>query len=133
MPLLLQYVTLPAEHQQTRETHIFRTYNNLALYFLNLVEVLNCFGDRGFNTPRSAPRIKQSKGRSNLDLLCLTTSLSGKPAATTLEAGQHRAPVLEVHEEMLSSPSAGGTGSVPRLVLAEQALRASSSQSCRSG
>lgn len=103
------------------------------MYFLNLVELLNYFSGRGFNIPRSAPRIKQSKGRSNLHLLCLTVSLSGKSAATMLDAGQHKASVLEGHEEMFSSPSAGGTGSVLRLVLAEQDLRANSSLSYRSG
>lgn len=108
----------------------FRTYKNLALYFLNLVEVLNYFCGRGFNIPGSSPRTKQPEGRSNLDLLCLTTSLSGKPAATILDAGQPRASVPEVHEEALGS---WNTGSVLGQVPAKQALRASSSLSCRSG
>lgn len=68
-----------------------------------------------------------------MDLLCLTTSLLGKSAATMLDAGQHRASLLEGHELMLSPPSVGGTSSVLRLVLAEQALRANSNLSCRSG
>jgi len=34
----------------------------------------------------------------------LTTSLLGKPAGTTFDAGQHRASVLEFREEMFSCP-----------------------------
>lgn len=57
------------------------------------------------------PELKWSKGRSDLDFLGVTTSLSGKPAATVLDVVHHRASVLssmensimEFHGEMLGS------------------------------